>query len=659
MRKTLLLLLLVLFMRPAMAQQQYSNIPTLYVTTDNNVAITSKEIWLPGSVVIVSNDSTEQLNEPMQIRGRGNSTWNMPKKPYRMKLDDKHNLLNLPARERDWVLLPNYADKTLIRNAVAFKISEEVGMAFSPSVAFVDVVVNGSFRGNYMVTDQIEAGPMRVNVRKMSTTDTTEPFVTGGYLLELDGFADREVKWFSTNMGMRVSIKEPDPDDINDDQMNYIINYMSRFEAALFSVDFKDPVLGYRALVDTTSLINWYIASELTGNSDAFWSTYIYKHHSDDKLYFGPLWDYDIAFNNDSRLGDATRKLMSQAAHNNRTWINQFLLDEWFQDAVWRRWQELVDNQIESKLLSYIDELTEELDASQQLNFNLWKNLNNKVYLEQFLFSTYQGGVDYLKSYITSRVSFLNEALHYIMPEEPTDVFKPGETYYRIINKRSNNALDVAFDQPAVNAQLVMWVPISDDENQLWEIKEITTGTFQILNKTTGLAATGNGRGNNLILKNPSLTDYTQRWKITPVLTGGLYGIENVSSGLTVNNAGGSTANGTKAIEWDNNIAGSQNQQWFMQQADVILSNIAVTANDALERVKLYPNPAREQFFVDLPDVLSGEWKVEVMDLSGRIVLSQRYSGHGIPTATMGRGMYLVRLSGPSGEELTRKLMVQ
>lgn len=659
MRKTLLLLLFVLCLLPAMAQQQYSNIPTLYITTDNNVAISNKTTWLPGNVVVVSEDSTLQLDETMQIRGRGNSTWNMAKKPYRIKLDSKHNFLNLPARERDWVLLANHADKTLIRNAVAFEISKEVGMAFSPSVAFVDVVLNGSFRGNYMVTDQVEAGPMRVNVRKMSTTDTTEPFVTGGYLLELDGFAAGEPLWFTTNMGMKVTIKSPDSEDINTAQLDYVKNYMSRVEAALFSVDFKDPVLGYRALVDTTSLVNWYLASELTGNSDAFWSTFIYKQHSDDKLYFGPLWDYDIAFNNDSRLGDATRKLMSQAAHNPRTWINKFLSDEWFQTAVWRRWQELVDNQIESKLLTYIDDLSDELDASQQLNFNLWKILSSKIYQEQFLFSTYGGGVDYLKSYITDRISFLNEALHYIQPEQPTGTFKPGENYYRIINKRSNNALDVAFDTPAVNAQLVMWEPMSDDENQLWEVKEITSGTFQILNKTTGLAATGNGRGNNLILKNPNPADHLQRWKIIPVLTGGLYGLENVSSGYTVNNAGGSTANGANAIEWDNNIAGSENQQWFMQQADVILSNISVTSNDAFASVRLYPNPAREQFFVYLPDELSGEWNVEILDLSGRVVLSQPYSGEGIPTATMGRGMYLVRLSGPSGEELTRKLLLQ
>jgi spore coat protein CotH len=283
-----------------------------------------------------------------------------------LKLDTKANFFGLPAKEKNWVLLANYADKTLMRNALAFKISELVGLEFTPSVKFVDLIFNGSFLGNYMISDQIEVAKYRVDVDKQEITDTLAPEVTGGYLLEIDGFAAGEPKWFITPEGLKITVKYPKDDEINDAQMSYITNFTNNFENNLFSANFKDPESGYRAMVDTATLVNWYIACELTGNSDSFWSTYVYKKRSEDKLYFGPLWDYDIAFNNDIRLGDAVDKLMRNEAHQPRTWIERIWQDEWFQQAVKRRWNELLAENIETKLLDYINSTADLLEESQR-----------------------------------------------------------------------------------------------------------------------------------------------------------------------------------------------------------------------------------------------------------------------------------------------------
>jgi hypothetical protein len=124
------------------AQQQLTNLPTFYLTTQDRQTVSDKVNWVPGNIRIISSDNTENLNMPVTIRGRGNSTWNFAKKPYRIKLDSKQNLLNLPAKEKNWVLLANHADKTLIRNAVAFKIGQLLGFEFTPSARFVDVYLN-------------------------------------------------------------------------------------------------------------------------------------------------------------------------------------------------------------------------------------------------------------------------------------------------------------------------------------------------------------------------------------------------------------------------------------------------------------------------------------------------------------------------------------
>ena len=190
----------------------------------------------------------------------------------------------------------------------------------------------------------------------------------------------------------------------------YISDFICDFEERLFSDNYTDPETGYRALVDEKSLIDWYIACELTGNSDSFWSTYIYKKRNDGHICFGPLWDFDIAFNNDNRLGNAVNLMMRDAAHEPKTWIHRMWKDDWFRTAVNRRWTELMQGGLREHLLDKADEYAQLIDASQKMNFNTWKILPNQVYLEVKLFPTYGEGVEYLKWYIDARCDVLTES---------------------------------------------------------------------------------------------------------------------------------------------------------------------------------------------------------------------------------------------------------
>ena len=545
---TLTCILLIFMAAFIPAQNQITNLPSIFITTTNKQPVVDKVNWIPGKIIIKSIDSTEDLNMTTDIRGRGNSTWNMAKKPYRIKLGSKTNLLNLPAKEKNWVLLANYADKTLIRNAVAFKISNIIGLKFSPSARFVDLTLNDQFLGNYMITDQMEVNPLRVDIDIPLATDTLQPSISGGYFLEIDGFAASEPVWFTTGKGLKITVKTPDSDKIVPAQLNYIKNYIADFENRLFSVNYKDPITGYRAKVDTTSLINWYLGCELTGNSDSFWSTYIYKKRADDRLYFGPMWDYDIAFNNDIRLGDATEKLMSQAAFSPRTWIEQLLTDKWFQAAVWRRWQEIESNNLLGTLNTYINETQTLINSSQQNNFKLWNNLNTRVYNETYLFSTYGEGIDYLKTYLGKRITFLNTKLKTLGSSNPSEAFVTTNNYYMILNKSTNNAIDVKTSSLLANTSLVMWEPTEEDDSQLWEIKSMNNGLFRIVNKNSGLAIAGNGYTKDLTQVPVNDLDDTQKWKITPVNTGDFYGIVDNNSVNAVDNRGGSFTNGNNII---------------------------------------------------------------------------------------------------------------
>jgi hypothetical protein len=465
--------------------------------------------------------------------------------------------------------------------------------------------------------------------------------------------------WFTTSQSLKVTVKYPDDEDINAEQLNYIKNFTNSFENVLFSSNFADAATGYRNRVDTASLINWYIASELTGNPDCFWSTYIYKKRDIDKFFFGPLWDYDIAFNNDNRLGDAVHKLMRDNAFNPRTWMQRFWQDDWFRLSVNRRWTELVEDGLLDKIQAYIDTTVAAINISQQQNFAQWNVLNKRIYNEQFLFPTYQQGVDYLRTYLNNRVDFLTNSFAATLPEVPSPSFEAEDFYYRIINHGTNNAIDVSNNSLTAQENLLMWSPEEDDYSQQWKIEMPGTGIFRIVNRRSGLAMTGNGRSQSLIQTDINISNTAQQWKITPVFTGDRYGLENVASGYSANNSGGGTANGTAVIEYDNNILNEskKNQHWYIQKVERIdnTTSIAQVNNDP--KVRIFPNPATD--YIRIEAVASSHLFVNIYRIDGRCIYvaqfgENKYLDIRLEEAGIQTGIYVIKV-GNSASKLIVK----
>ncbi|MFB6319549.1 CotH kinase family protein [Saccharicrinis sp. FJH54] len=626
------------------SQQQVSNLTTLIIDTDG-AAINSTDTYIPGTLYVLSTDPDIKNDTlPMKIRGRGNSTWGMPKKPFRIKLDDDKHLLGMKAKNRDWVLLANYADKSLIRNALAFKIGEWVNLEFNPDFRFVDVILNGNYVGNYMLTDQVEVAKNRVPVEKQDTSVVSLPDLSGGYLLEVDGFADREPVWFQTTRGVKTTVKYPDDDDINTEQLDYIKTYIQQYEDVLFSETYKDPETGYRAYNDSATLVNWYIASELTGNPDCFWSTNIYKKRSNDKLFWGPMWDYDIAFNNDSRQEDAQYKLMRESAYNPRVWINRLWQDDWFVRAVGKRWENLVETGISDSVQNYINDAANLIDQSQVKNFERWDILPDKVYLEQFLFDTWEENIDFLRDYMTERISFLNDNLaQYVEP------FVIENYYYAIRNNRSDLVIDISEEDSNV---LNMWEYTDDLLSQQWEIVDLGDGTVRFENRFSGMAIKGMGKGNSVVLSEISETNDSLRWTLEPLGPVNLFGLINVGTGNAIDNSGGGTSNGTKCIEWDNQVASNQNQQWVFEKIESIPSGLV--RNTLHLNLSVYPNPVENKLFIASDKGLPENLSYLIVDLSGKEVLSATLSGSSIDLSQLGSGIYFVKLFTENSSEVFR-----
>ena len=560
---------------------QKTNLPTIYIETFDGQSITSKEEYKLCRLHYVDEAGSVASYDSVSIRGRGNSTWNLSKKPYRIKFLNKEKFLGKGyAKAKKWTLLANAGDKTMIRNAITSALGEFTSLKFNPAYKFVDMVLNGSYVGTYQISDQVDVRPHRVNITEQPypIADTTD--ISGGYLLEVDGFKDGNY-FTSTTYKAPVTIHYPDDEEIDNRQTAYIRNYINNtFEKALSSQSFTDPQTGYRAYVDTTSLIDWYLCTEISANIDGFWSTYCYKEKGDQRLFWGPLWDYDIAYNNDRRvqndmkLQSSVNSLMADIAYNgSKAWVTRMWEDPWFQKSVYTRYQELLDSGLVDYLQTNVDSLSTLLNESQELNYQKW-GINRRMYHEVVLYSSYDQYISDLKTFITEHCKYLSNAFYSKKPVEPTPPFEPKNFYYCIVNAKTRKAMDVQ------DNKIVQYTQTDGRESQEWQIRK-NGDHYAIINRESGLAlndptngpatATTNV-GTQLNVMESDEHSEAQMWDFIPQGTDGYYNLLNVSTQHIVNLNGGNSNDYTQILSYTNDAKNgtSTNRMWFLQPTSAL-----------------------------------------------------------------------------------------
>jgi hypothetical protein len=366
-------------------------LPSLSLTTDGAVPIVSKEDYLTGQFTLTG-EGVEQVSGTMEIRGRGNSTWSWPKKPYRLKLTNSTSLMGMPA-SKHWVLLANYADKTLMRNDITFMFSKSLGMEYTPRAQYVELNLNGAYQGVYQLVEHIRVAKDRVNIPEMKVTDTDAEKITGGYLMEIDfrygknfcigntwdSFCvngenlNRKIDFcIDSNHGMDpFCLQSPETllDPAWSAQRDYISKYFADTESALFGSDFKDTAKGYAAYIDIDSVVNYYIINELFKNPDgATASAYVYKKRGG-KLFFGPVWDFDLAFGN-AGYADVDKTYGWRIRES--AWFKRLFEDPAFEAKVKARWKELKAEGKFELLFIYADARATWLEKQQVKNYSIW-----------------------------------------------------------------------------------------------------------------------------------------------------------------------------------------------------------------------------------------------------------------------------------------------
>lgn len=248
---------------------------------------------------------------PMRIRGRGNTSYdaeNGIKHSYRLKLTDATRSAKEPRRvfgmkkDSDWYLLADVQDPTLLRNALALRLSRMVSMPWTPKFRCVEVYFNGHYGGCYLLVEAKEAD----RDSKVPVTVVADGETDGGYLLEIDNKGDYDRYFRSEVFHKKIKFKEPDFGDRNNPdnssgaqaQMDFIMDYVNGVERLLESRSF-DEKTGYRSMLDADTFIGNYLVQEVTKNMDGGMrlSTYFAKD-SDTRLFMPMVWDFDLTLGN-------------------------------------------------------------------------------------------------------------------------------------------------------------------------------------------------------------------------------------------------------------------------------------------------------------------------------------------------------------------------
>lgn len=448
-------------------------------------------------------DAATDFDGYIGIEPRGQSSLGWAKKNYTVELrDDEGNdtsiaILGMPA-ENDWVFHGPLSDRSQLRNALAYHLSNKIGL-YAPRTRFCELFINDEYVGIYVVIEKIKRDKNRVDIEKLPPTATVN--VTGGYIIKYD-------KDTYGNIG----IIYPNEDDITQIQKDYITNFMLQFNRSL-----HDSVIlterGFRKYIDIPSYIDFTIINEIARNPDAYLnSTYMHKNSDDfdTKLHFGPVWDFDLAFGNSNfqnamspqgwQFGQSTNpKLLHKKIFKDTTMVRMFE----------QRWTSLRANELSNEaIITDIDSMVTLLGDAIERNKQAWMLENNYI-LNLWGFNvslTYEEDIATMKQWITNRASWMDQnvsKIYYPYNYKPTSIshIETIETSIFIYPNPCSRILCVNYTTPtAAKVQISIHSMLgtevsrsikehdnSDTFTQVFPVENLPKGTYVVTIEYNGI----------------------------------------------------------------------------------------------------------------------------------------------------------------------------
>lgn len=368
-------------------------LPVMFINTEDSQPITSKDEYIYAYYYIdnmgiegIDNVGAADAPQLLEIRGRGNYTWEyFDKKPYRLKLDKKTALLGM-KRNKHWALIANADDYLgFLRHTVGYELSRQLGLAWTPSQQPVEVVLNGDYIGLYMLTETIRVEPDRVNVSKQADYETDNISVTGGWLVEIDNYYETEQIYTVESNGQGLFLTYKSPEHLSNEQRTYLTDLIHNVDSAIYVTDKTDNT--WETYIDPDTLACFYIVQELLDDTESFHgSCFWHKENGENtKIMFGPVWDFGNAY---CRV--ITDKFIYDNPMSTQTWIGEIAKFPHFQQVVKKHWRRYVSQHYKELTESFIDSFIDQIHQAAIYDALRWPDYGNaEIIYDRDLFKSY------------------------------------------------------------------------------------------------------------------------------------------------------------------------------------------------------------------------------------------------------------------------------
>lgn len=527
----------------------------LYKTVTNGV---EDAPYRAAKIQVVSNDATSanhiepfiEESDKLQMKVRGNSTAKVSngKKPYRLKFakdekDAEGNLiashkhdLGLGYKKRNWTLLANAFDHSMIRNAISYHICKEVGLPFAAGYRFIDLVINDEYRGTYQVSDHLEVDKKRINIDE----DT-------GWYVEFQGRGDMLDYPNIQSTGYLMNVKNPDTDGLTEEETTSLLNVIKdwfddKWKPSLdgYNVDASDVDEGWRAYNDEQTLMDFLIATDITGDYDGLMTVKAYRD-LDTKLFWGPVWDKDLAIGNYDNSNDEKLVMDIGNASSISSYVQNIMKDPLFTKKIAEKMKTLYDGRLYDRLCQNIDDIVEGVKQTWLLNQEKWGDASLGMETQYNLgnLDTYVANI---KEWLKKRIKFVNDQYTSIANKyatKSTEGFTYDTSKYNYENGIFGNTgkiLDVTMTNRSftANAYNSLCVPFSITAEQM----EATFGEGYELRELTDISNDGSTlyftipADNAVVAARPYIVKPTKVVESSPVFTDVvLYNASNTRNG--------------------------------------------------------------------------------------------------------------------------------
>lgn len=369
-------------------------------------------------------------NGKIAIEVRGSTSQQYPKKSYGLETQDALGLnnnvplLGLPV-ENDWILYGPYPDKTLIRDVMTFDIFQKMGH-YASNWRYCELMINGQYQGLYILLERIKRDNNRVDVAKLDADDLAGDSLTGGYIVKVDKLTGEVGYSWTSNYNNEVVFQFHDPeyDELNPIQANYMEDFIGNFEDAVWGPQFDDPVFGYQAYIDKQSFYDFFLLQELGRTVDGFRSSsFMHKHKSggawNGKMHAGPIWDFNLSYGNadycDANITTGWQYNFDEICNFTSAipfWWEKLLDSPGYRNGLKCRWEELRQGPLRTDSLhNFIDSMVVYLDEARIRNFQKWPIIGVYVNWNGFVGNTYEEDVNFLKTYLANRAEWIDNNL--------------------------------------------------------------------------------------------------------------------------------------------------------------------------------------------------------------------------------------------------------